>query len=205
MTYIETGVPRPADPPSAPADTAPLRLVPRPAPTPEPVPLARPQRSGPQLRPPVAASGGWMRVGPVALTSARRYLMTWAAVLFGVLVVLQLSAYALLSLLGVTSSVSRALAVVSGQQLPGSGVVPMLQLHNVVPMTIAVALVLSALWLLAAAAVVMMHNAVAELTGGFPVRIRPDARGPQSRTEESRRSSLRTMASQSPGNGPDRK
>lgn len=178
MTFIDTGLPRPADPVPSPAETNHLRLVPRRA---EAAPPLSPQRSAPQLRAAVEGSG-WVRVGPVALGSVRRYLLTWSAVLFGVLLVLQLGAYAFLSVLGVTGSVSKALAVILGEQLPASGVVPALQLHNVLPLAIVVSLLGAVLGLVSAAAVVLMHNAVSELTGGFQVRLRPDARsGPRGR------------------------
>jgi hypothetical protein len=180
VTFIDTGVPHPADPAPSPTEANHLRLVPRrleAATAPAP-----PQRSAPQLRAAVEGAG-WVRVGPVALGSLRRYLVTWAAVLFGVLLVLQLVAYVLLSMLGVTGSVSKALAVVLGEQLPASGVVPALQLHNVLPLALLVSLVGAALLLVTAAGVVLMHNAVTELTGGFQVRLRPDARGARPQPE----------------------
>jgi hypothetical protein len=125
---------------------------------------------------PVAASGsGMMRVGVVPLDSAVRYLLAWAVGICCVLVVVLVLGYALLSVLGVVGSVSRGLAVLLGQDVPSSGVLPVLQATRVLPAIVLLSVVVSGLWLVAAFGAVLVHNAVTSVTGGLRVRIRPDS------------------------------
>lgn len=131
--------------------------------------------SVPAVRPVPAAGSGWMRVGTVPLESAAKYLALWAVGLMVVLLIVLLGAYALLSVLGVIGSVSRGLAVILGQDLPSSGVLPALQPQTVLPAALIVSVLLSGLWLVAAVGAVLVHNGVTHLTGGFRVRIRPDS------------------------------
>ena len=65
-----------------------------------------------QLPPRPVSAAGWVRIGTVRIRSALRYLIVWAVVLFGVLALVLGVGYVLLDVLGVTGSVSRALAVV---------------------------------------------------------------------------------------------
>jgi hypothetical protein len=124
------------------------------------------------------APTGWSRVGTVQLRSATRYLAVWAAVLCGVLLLVLVGGYVLLSLLGVTGSASRALAIILDEPLPSSGVLPLLQPGNVLPAAVLVSVLLSALWFVAAMSAVLVHNAVTELTGGLRVRLRTVSSGP---------------------------
>lgn len=116
---------------------------------------------------------GWMRVGAVGLRSAVRYLAVWAAALCAVLVVVLVFGYALLSVLGVIGSVSKALAILSGDDAR-SGLVPALQPQHVLPLLLLSSVVLSALAFVAALAAVLVHNAATSLTGGLRVRMRPE-------------------------------
>lgn len=145
---------------------APARRPPDALPSPVAVRPAAPRRQLP------TAAGSWVRIGTVELSSAFRYLLVWAAVLFGVLLVVLGVGYLLLAMLGVTGSVSRALAVILDQPLPSSGVLPVLQARNVLPAVLVVCAALSALWFVCAAAAVLVHNAVSALTGGVRVRLR---------------------------------
>jgi hypothetical protein len=97
----------------------------------------------------------------------------WAGVLFVVLLLVLVGGYLLLWALGVTASVSKALAIVLGEQVPSSGVLPVLQPQSVLPMAVLVSFALSVLALASAFAAVLVHNAVSSLTGGLLVRIRP--------------------------------
>jgi hypothetical protein len=127
----------------------------------------------------VAAPGsGFMRVGAVPVDSAARYLVAWAVGICAVLVVVLVLGYALLSVLGVVGSVSRGLGVLTGQDVPKSGVLPALQATRVLPAILLLSVVLSGLWLMAAFGAVLVHNAVTSLTGGLRVRIRPEATRP---------------------------
>lgn len=119
-----------------------------------------------------------MRVGAVPLDSAARYLVAWAVGIFAVLLVVLVFGYAVLSVLGVIGSVSRGLAVLLGQDVPKSGVLPVLQATTVLPAILVVSVLLSGLWLVAAFGAVLVHNAVTSLTGGLRVRIRPEATRP---------------------------
>lgn len=125
-------------------------------------------RSGPRLE-------GWTRVGPVQLRSALRYLFVWSLALCAVLVVVLVVGYALLTLAGVTGSVSKALGILSGDEVTSSGLVPALQPQRVLPVLLVTSAVLSALAFIAALAAVLVHNAATSLTGGLRVRMRPDA------------------------------
>jgi predicted secreted protein len=140
--------------------------APRPAAHPRAVSLVNPQ--GQAVLP-----AGWVRVGTVQLRSAASYLVLWAVVLFAVLVCVLVGGYSALSQLGVTGSVSRALAVLTDEPLPPSGVLPVLQPDRVLPTAVLVSAVLSGVWLVLAFAAVLVHNAITKLTGGIRVRIRP--------------------------------
>ncbi|HUR13331.1 MAG TPA: DUF3566 domain-containing protein [Mycobacteriales bacterium] len=117
-------------------------------------------------------------MGTVNVGSAARYLTVWAFVLCGVMLLVLVGGYVLLSLLGVIGSVSRALAVLLGEDVGGDGVLPMLRPSRVLPAVVLVSVVLSGLWLVSAFAAVLVHNAVTSLTGGFRVRLRPEGSGP---------------------------
>jgi hypothetical protein len=132
-------------------------------------------RTVPTVRPTGVQGSGWTRVGTVPLDSAARYLVAWAVGLLVVLVLVLLVGYGLLAALGVLGSVSRGLAVLLGEDLPSSGVLPVLQPGTVLPAVLVVSVLLSGLWLVAAFGAVLVHNAVTELTGGLRVRLRPDA------------------------------
>jgi hypothetical protein len=119
----------------------------------------------------------WMRIGKVRARSAARYFFVWTAVLFLAQVVVMTLTYAVLTVMGVTGSVSRAIAVLGDEQLPSSGIVPALQPAHVLPMILVAALLLSLLFLVAAVGVVLVHNATTTLTGGLAVRVRPEPRG----------------------------
>jgi hypothetical protein len=119
-----------------------------------------------------------MRVGAVPIDSATRYLVGWAVGIFAVLLVVLVLGYALLSVLGVIGSVSRGLAVLLGQDVPRSGVLPALRATTVLPAIVLLSALLSGLWLVAAFGAVLVHNAVTSLTGGLRVRIRPEASRP---------------------------
>jgi hypothetical protein len=127
-----------------------------------------------------------MRVGAVPLDAAARYLVAWAVGICVVLVVVLVLGYALLSVLGVVGSVSRGLAVLMGQEVPKSGVLPMLQATRVLPAILFGSVLLSGLWLVAAFGAVLVHNAVTSLTGGLRVRIRPEGARPLPRHTVSR-------------------
>ena len=117
-------------------------------------------------------SVAWARVGTIQLRSAVRYLFVWAWVMFAVLVVVLVVGYVFLDLLGVVDSLSRALAIIFDEPLPASGVLPPLQARNVLVGAVLVSALLSALWLVAAVAAVLVHNAVSALTGGVRIRVR---------------------------------
>jgi hypothetical protein len=121
---------------------------------------------------------GWTRVGTVQLSSAVRYLAVWAAVMCGVLLLVLVGGYIVLAVLGVTGSASRALAIILDEPLPSSGVLPLLQPSNVLPVAVLVSVLLSALCFASALAAVLVHNAVTELTGGLRVRLRSGPSGP---------------------------
>jgi hypothetical protein len=116
----------------------------------------------------------WTRVGPVDPRAAVRYLAVWAAALCAVLLVVLVLGYALLTVLGVTGSVSKALAIVSGDDATASGLVPALQPQHVLPLLVVGSVVLSGLAFVAALAGVLVHNAATSLTGGLRVRMRPE-------------------------------
>jgi hypothetical protein len=134
--------------------------------------------AAPAARPVPQPGNGLMRVGAVPLDSAARYLVAWAVGICAVLVVVLVLGYALLSVFGVVGSVSRGLAVLMGQEVPRSGVLPMLQATRVLPAILLGSVLLSGLWLVAAFGAVLVHNAVTSLTGGLRVRIRPEAARP---------------------------
>jgi hypothetical protein len=117
---------------------------------------------------------GWTRVGPVDLDAALRYFAVWAAVLCAVLTVVLVLGYALLTVLGVTGSVSKALAILSGDEATSSGLVPALQPQHVLPLLVLGSVVLSVLAYVVAVAGVVVHNAATSLTGGLRVRMRPE-------------------------------
>jgi hypothetical protein len=127
-----------------------------------------------ELRPRAAAAPvGWVKVGTISLHRAASDLLVWAGVLFAVLLLVLVGGYLMLWALGVTASVSKALAIVLGEQVPSSGVLPILQPQSVLPLAVLASFVLSALALASAFAAVLVHNAVSSLTGGLLVRIRP--------------------------------
>jgi len=132
-----------------------------------------------ELTPRQAVPAGWVRVGTIRVHRAGSYLLAWAAVLFAVLFLVLVGGYLLLWGFGVTASVSEALAIVLGEPLPESGVLPMLQPQAVLPMAVLVSFLLSFLSLAATFAAVLVHNAVSSLTGGLLVRIRPADRAPR--------------------------
>ena len=132
-----------------------------------------------ELRRRETAPAGWVRVGTIRVHRAGSYLLAWAAVLFAVLFLVLVGGYLMLWATGVTASVSEALAIVLGEPLPESGVLPMLQPQTVLPMAVLLSFVLSVLALAASFAAVLVHNAVSALTGGLLVRIRPADRGPR--------------------------
>jgi hypothetical protein len=134
-----------------------------------------------QLPPRPVSAAGWVRVGTVRIRSALRYLIVWAVVLFGILALVLGVGYVLLAVLGVTGSVSRALAVVLDEEVPASGVLPVLQPQNVLPAVLLASAVVSFLWLVSALAAVLVHNAVSVLTGGVRVRIRTEMSSPPRR------------------------
>ena len=113
-----------------------------------------------------------VRVGVVELRSALAYLLTWAAVLFVVEVLVLWSSHEALHRLGVLAAVSRAAATVLDLPVPDSGVLPALELGALLPYLLALAAVLSLLWLLTLLAVVLVHNGVCAVTGGLRVRVR---------------------------------
>jgi hypothetical protein len=129
----------------------------------------------PPRRPIPTSTTSWIRVGTIQLRSAVRYLFVWATVLFAVLLLVLGLGFVLLDVLGVTGSVSRALAVILDQPLPSSGVLPVLQARNVLPAAVLLSAVMSGLWLMSAVAAVLVHNAVSSLTGGIRVRLRTRA------------------------------
>jgi hypothetical protein len=114
-----------------------------------------------------------MRVGPVDPNAALRYLAVWAGVLCAVLVVVLVLGYVLLTVLGVTGSVSKALGILSGDEA-SSGLVPALQPQRVLPLLVVGSVVLSGLAFVAAIAGVLVHNAATSLTGGLRVRMRAE-------------------------------
>lgn len=134
--------------------------------------------STPPARTTAPTGSGWMRVGAVPLDAAARYLVAWAVGIFAVLLVVLVLGYAVLSVLGVVGSVSRGLAVLMGQDVPKSGVLPALRATTVLPAIVLVSVLLSGLWLVAAFGAVLVHNAVTSLTGGLRVRIRPESTRP---------------------------
>ena len=138
------------------------------------LPPAAPTRAVAVPRRPVPAPTAkqLVRIGRVEMSSARRYLALWSAVLFVVLCVVMLLTYVLLAALGVLSSVSHALALVNDQG--GSGLVPALQPQHVLPMIVLVSLLVSGLFLVASYGVLLVHNATTTLTGGLRVRVRSE-------------------------------
>jgi len=135
-------------------------------------------QAAPVTRAVAAPGSGMMRVGVVPLDSAARYLVAWAVGICAVLVVVLVLGYAVLSVLGVVGSVSRGLAVLLGQDVPKSGVLPALQATRVLPAIVLLSVLVSGLWLVVAFGAVLVHNAVTSLTGGLRVRIRPEATRP---------------------------
>ena len=125
-----------------------------------------------QLRAALTRSDGWIRVGTIGWRSVVRYLTVWSAVMFAVLVIVLAGGYLILSLLGVTTSVSRALAIILDEPVPDSGVLPVLQPRRVLPAAMLASAMVSLLWLVTALASVLVHNAVSVLTGGVRVRLR---------------------------------
>ena len=113
-----------------------------------------------------------VRVGVVELRSAVAYLVTWAAVLFVVEVLVLWSSHQALDRLGVLASISRAAATALDVPLPDTGVLPALEFDALLPYVLVGAGVLSALWLLTLLAVVLVHNGVCAVTGGLRVRVR---------------------------------
>jgi hypothetical protein len=175
VTTIGFRNPRPEDP----LVQRSLRAVPSLGPVVTPTPTTTTPSLLPALPPAdessasvVPASGGWVRVGTVGLRSALSYLTVWAGVVFAALV---------LVVLGVTGSVSRAMAVLMDEQVPASGVLPALQPGHVLPLAVLVSLLLAGLWLVSSVAAVLVHNAVSRLTGGLRVRIRPVGHRPRAR------------------------
>ena len=104
--------------------------------------------------------------------SATRYLTVWAAVMFVVLLAVEVLTYVFLAALGVLSSVSSALALVNDQG--SSGLVPMLQPQHVLPLLVVISLLVSGLFLVTSFGVLLVHNATTSLTGGLRVRVRPE-------------------------------
>ena len=136
----------------------------------QPTTAARPAAvRRPAVAPPPAT---WARLGRVEMHSALRYLTVWAAVMFVVVLAVEVVTYVFLAALGVLSSVSSALALVNDQS--GSGLVPMLQPQHVLPMLVVMSLLISGLFLLGAVGVLLVHNATTALTGGLRVRVRPE-------------------------------
>jgi len=134
------------------------------------------------LRPPA----GWVTVGTVRLQSVAGYLLLWAAVMCAVLFLVLVGGYLALWVLGVVASLSKALAIVLGEPLPESGVLPFLQPQSVVPLAVLVSFLLSGLALVTGFAAVLVHNAVSSLTGGVRVRLRASsapARRPTARVD----------------------
>jgi hypothetical protein len=144
----------------------------------DPAAARLPDAAESSVRAALAAPTGWVRVGTIELRSAARYLVVWALVLFGVLGLVLAGGYVALAVLGVTRSMSRALAIILDEPLPESGVLPALQPQRVVPTALLVSAVLSALSLVSGLAAVLVHNAVSALTGGVRVRVRPEGRTP---------------------------
>lgn len=141
-----------------------------------------------QLRSALASSGGWVRVGTIGWRSAVRYLTVWSVVMFAVLVIVLAGGYVVLSLLGVTTSVSRALAIILDEPVPDSGVLPVLQPQRVLPVAMVASAAFSLLWLIAALASVLVHNAVSVLTGGVRVRLRTSSAPRRKKTAPAERS-----------------
>ncbi len=112
------------------------------------------------------------RIGVVEVRSALAYLVTWAAVLFVVEVLVFWSSHEALHRLGVLASISRAAATVLDLPVPDTGVLPALEFGALLPYLLAVAAVLSLVWLLTLLAVVLVHNGVCAVTGGLRVRVR---------------------------------
>jgi hypothetical protein len=184
VTTIGFRNPRPEDP----LVQRSLRAVPSLGPVVTPTPTTTTPSLLPALPPAdessasvVPASGGWVRVGTVGLRSALSYLTVWAGVVFAALVLVLLGGYVVLAMLGVTGSVSRAMAVLMDEQVPASGVLPALQPGHVLPLAVLVSLLLAGLWLVSSVAAVLVHNAVSRLTGGLRVRIRPVGHRPRAR------------------------
>jgi hypothetical protein len=156
-----------------PTPTRSVPLVPRPQEEAE----ASTARAVPLRRPPSAPTG-WVRVGTVQLGPAVGYLLAWAAVLFAVFLSVLVVGYLMLYALGVVASVSKALAIVLGEPLPDSGVLPLLQPQSMLPLMVMASFVLSALAFAAGFAAALVHNAVSSLSGGLLVRLRPSGSAP---------------------------
>jgi hypothetical protein len=114
------------------------------------------------------------RVRPRALrlASISPYLLGWAAVLFAVEVLVFLACWTALQHLGVLDSVSRAAATVLGDSPPADGALPVLQLPTLLPWVLLVAAGLAVLWLVAALAVVVVHNGLCALLAPARARTR---------------------------------
>lgn len=106
---------------------------------------------------------GRVRPRALGLASISPYLLAWAAVLFAVEVLVFLACWTALQHLGVLDSVSRAAATVLGDAPPADGALPVLQLPTLLPWVLLVAAGLALLWLVAALAVVVVHNGLCAL------------------------------------------
>ena len=137
----------------------------------------QPRPDGPAPAPPdgIPADprpGRVVAVGRLELRAAAAYLLLWAVVLFVVELLVLWSAHAALLRSGVLESVSSAVATVLDQSLPGSGVLPALELGALLPWLLVAAAALALLWLLTLLAVVLVHNGICAVTGGPRVRVR---------------------------------
>lgn len=110
-------------------------------------------------------------VGEFELRSVAAYLLVWTGVVFVVEVLVLWSAHLVLDRTGVLGSVSRAVATVLDDEVPATGVLPVLELSSLLPWLLVGAALLAVLWLLTLLAVVVVHNAVCALTGGPRLRV----------------------------------
>lgn len=134
-------------------------------------------RSDPGPAPPAAAGQGApgrsdVRLGPVRMGSAARYLALWTLVLMGVEVLVFWVGYLLLASLGVLESVSAAAATVLGDPVPESGVLPALELAALLPWAVLAGAALALLWLVLTLSLLLVHNGICRIVGGPRICLR---------------------------------
>ena len=138
---------------------------------PEPEPAAAAEVEPAEVAPPVGARPD-VRVGPVRLGSAARYLALWMLVLVAVEVLVFWVGYLLLASLGVLESVSAAAATVLGDPVPDSGVLPALELTALLPWAVLTGAALALLWLVLTLSLLLVHNGICRIVGGPRVSLR---------------------------------